>query len=268
MKRFTFSLLTFASVLSLYTARPVLAAALVQPIPISQAQDGGAAVSVWPGSGTNIDFTRTGEVIQKVWLDDPSALTVDFDGSLGDSGGFDDGGSQGAGASVIHLRRVTGISFPNLPRTASTLLSIVTQDSGGGHHLYQFQVNYGAGTPAYATVALMPDRSSSRAQTDGELVVGSSRMATLSDVERGLQQAISQNIITSSSPVVARTQDFLARVRNGDPLQSATDGAGVSMAVISQLALMGMSTGHSLLSDLLTGTVAPLLSPHTPAAPL
>lgn len=243
MKRLSVPFLMIVSVLSFSSARPVFAASLVQPIPIAQAQGGGAKLSVWLGSGTNIDFTRTGEVIQKVWLDDPSALAVDFDGSLGGSGS-DNGGSQGTGASVIHLRRVTGISFPNLPETASTLLTAVTQSSDGGHHVYQFQVNYGSGTPQYATVALMPGQSSSSAGAgagSSHLVVSNGRTATLSDVDRGLQQAISQNLIAASSPIVSRTQDFLARARNGTAMQSAADEANISMAVVSRLATMGMS---------------------------
>ena len=244
MRRLSVPFLALASVLSFISARPVFAGALVNSIPISQAQGGGAQLSVWPGSGTNIDFTRTGEVIQRVWLDDPSRLTIDFDGNLGGGDDFGGGGGGGGsgGAGVIHLRRVTGISFSNLPQTASTLLTAVTQGSDGSRHVYQFQVNYGSGTPQYATVALMPSSTGTDTSNGGGLVVSSGRTATLSDIERGLQQAISQNLIAASSPVVARTQDFLARARNGTAMQSAADEANISMAVVSQLATMGMST--------------------------
>lgn len=229
MRRLSVPFLTLASVLSFSSAQPVFAGALVRPMPISQAQEGGAQLSVWPGSGANIDFTRTEEVIQRVWLDDPSRLTVDFDAPLtGDSG-----------ASVIHLRRVTGISFPNLPATASTLLTVVTQSRDDNRHVYQFEVNYGSGTPQYATVSITPSADSSN--TDG-LVMSNGRTASLADVERGLQQAIAQNLITASSPVIARTQDFLVRVRNGAAMQLAADEANISMAIVSQLATMGMPT--------------------------
>lgn len=274
MKLSFLPLITLASALSMLMSRPVFAAALVRSIPITQAQEGGAHLSVWLGSGTNIDFTRTGEVIQKVWLDDPSRLTVDFDGSLGRASSDSFGGSEGTGASVIHLRRVTGISFPHLPETAATLLTVVTQTSSGGHRLYQFEVTYGSGTPQYATVALMPNATDTGNGTASGLVLANGRSATLADVEHGLQQAVSQNLIAANSPVVARTQDFLARVRNGSAMQLAAAEANISMAVVSQLAMMGMSslsrstllpTG-SVDSDLTMPTAAEL--PATPAAPL
>lgn len=241
MKYLTFPVLSVAAALSVVTARPVFAAALVHPIPESQAQGGGAQVAVWPGSGLNIDFTRTGEVIQKVWLDDPSRLTIDFDGSLS-SGGNQGGNSESTGASVIHLRQVTGISFPNLPRTASTLLSVVTQTADGKRKVYQFEVDYGSGTPQYATVAIMPESDSGR--DPAGVVIGGGRTASLEEVELGLRQAVLEQIIAADSPVVSRVQDFLARVRNGASVQTAADAANISMAVISRLAEMGQPEGH------------------------
>lgn len=261
MRRLSVPFLTLAFVLSFSSARPVFAGALVRSIPISQAQEGGAQLSVWPGSGANIDFTRTEEAIQRVWLDDPSRLTVDFDAPL----------SGDSGASVIHLRRVTGISFPNLPATASTLLTVVTQSRDGKRHVYQFEVNYGSGTPQYATVSITPSANSSNT---GGLVVSNGRTASLADVERGLQQAIAQNLITASSPVIARTQDFLVRARNGAAMQSAADEANISMAIVSQLATMGMPT-PSLPTLLSPSSTTPNLAtpvdaemPSLPVAPL
>lgn len=264
MRRLSVPFLTLAFVLSFSSARPVFAGALVRSIPISQAQEGGAQLSVWPGSGANIDFTRTEEAIQRVWLDDPSRLTVDFDAPL----------SGDSGASVIHLRRVTGISFPNLPATASTLLTVVTQSRDGKRHVYQFEVNYGSGTPQYATVALIPNTTGTGSSNAGGLVVSNGRTASLADVERGLQQALAQNLITASSPVIARTQDFLVRARNGAAMQSAADEANISMAIVSQLATMGMPT-LSLPTLLSPSSTTPNLAipvnaemPSLPVAPL
>jgi hypothetical protein len=235
MKRISLVLpLMAASLLAI--AKPTFAAPIVRQISEAQAQGltgDGAQISVWPGSGTNLDFTRTGEVIQRVWLDDPSRLTLDFDGNL--CGRGDSSNCDGAGASVIHLRRVTGIHFENLPETAFTLLTVVT-DSTAGRKVYQFQVNYGSGDPQYATVAIAPDvsaQSSAIATTSG-------RSASLLDVQLGLNSAIATHLIPTDSPVIAKVQDFLARVRNGATLQAAADASGISLAVVSRLAEMGL----------------------------
>lgn len=235
MKRFSLMLpLVVASLLSV--ARPAFSAPIVRQLSEAQAQGltgDGARISVWPGSGTNLDFTRTGEVIQRVWLDDPSRLTLDFDGNLCSQG--DSGNCDGAGASVIHLRRVTGIHFENLPETASTLLTVVT-DSPEGRKVYQFQVNYGSGDPQYATVAIAPNTTSQASA----IVTTSGQTVSLANVERGLNSAIASHLIPSDSPVISKVQDFLARVRNGSVPQAAADAAGISLAVVSRLAEMGL----------------------------
>jgi hypothetical protein len=122
-----------------------IAAQLVRQISQSQAQGltgNEAQVTVWAGSGTNVDFTRTGEQIQRAWVDDPSHMVVDFDAPLCNGGG----GNCSGGASFIHLRRVTGIHFPNLPETPSTLLTVITRSSQNPvPRQYLFQVTYGSG---------------------------------------------------------------------------------------------------------------------------
>jgi hypothetical protein len=208
---------------------PSIAAPIVRQVSQSGAQGfvgNGASVTVWAGSGTNIDFTRTGETIQRAWLDDPHAIVVDFDAPLGSRGD----------ANIIHLKRVTGIHFPHLPETKSTLLTVVTR-SQYGKKTYLFEVKYGSGTPQYATLAVVPD---SQLLTGG-VAIGGDRPADWNAVERGLQQAIAQQLITANSPVALRMTHLLTYVRNGMPMQQAIQKAQVTMAVITKLAEMGSS---------------------------
>jgi hypothetical protein len=220
--------------------QPAFSAPIVRQLSTAQAQGlvgNGAQISVWPGSGTNLDFTRTGEVIQRVWLDDPSRLTLDFDGNL--CGTDNSGNCEGTGASIIHLRRVQGIHFEHLPATPFTLLTVVT-DSPQGRKVYQFQVNYGTGEPQYATVAIAPGTT----PQSSAIEIASGRTVSLVNVEWGLRRAIANELITANSPVVPKVEDFLARVRNGTEPQAAADAAGISMAVISRLAEMGLPTAE------------------------
>jgi len=206
---------------------PVVAAPIVRSLSQSIAQGlsgNGASVTVWAGAGTNIDFTRTGETISRTWLDDPHAVVVDFDAPLG------------KGASIVHLKRVTGIHFPNLPETKATLLTVITR-SRYGKKTYLFEVRYGSGSPQYATLAIAPDSQASRG-----LTIGDDQTANWRNVDRGLQRAIANQLISATSPVVLRVQNFLALTRNGMLLQPAAEQAQVSLAVVSKLAEMGMST--------------------------
>lgn len=223
--------LTFVSlaIALLLAPAPAIAAPIIHQISQTQAQGltgNGAHITVWSGSGTNIDFTQTGETIYRAWLDDPSRLTIDFDGNLDD------------GASLIHLRRVSGISFPNLPATQTTLLTVVTQ-SDYGRKVYLFNVGYGRGEPQYASVVIAPEGTN---LMENSLQMADSRTANWQDVERGLQQAVAQGLIESNSPVIRRTQEFLVRVRNGMPVTRAVTESNVSMALISRLAEMGYAT--------------------------
>lgn len=40
------------------------------------------SVDVAPGVGLNISFIQTGEFVKKAWIDDPSRITLSFDGTL------------------------------------------------------------------------------------------------------------------------------------------------------------------------------------------
>ncbi|MEA5448268.1 hypothetical protein VB780_06800 [Leptolyngbya sp. CCNP1308] len=82
---------------------------LRQEVRLEAAQAGTVPITVWPGSGANLDFSRLGLRIYRAWLDDPSKLTIDFDAPL-DAGG----------AQVVHLRRISGVHsrdclLPRLP---------------------------------------------------------------------------------------------------------------------------------------------------------
>lgn len=237
--------LTIVSITSPIAAQ---ASTLVRSVTSAQAQGlsgNGATVTVWSGSGTNIDFTRTTETIERAWLDDPSQITIDFDGALCNrqsSNASNSGSScQHSGASIVHLRRINEIKFPNLPASNQTLLTVVTR-SDTGRKTYLFPVTYGSGKPQYANLIVLPEGgiNSANAIVPG-IQLPDGRTANWNDVDRGLQQALIRRLIRPNSPVVARVSEFLARVRNGSSMSQAIQDAHVSLALISKLAEMGYS---------------------------
>jgi hypothetical protein len=86
------------------------------------------------GHGTTINFRSTGEKVQRVWLDDPSQVTVDFDDVNCRTP------DKPCAAQVIHLRRIQRLKFQNLPTTSTTSLTVVTDKN-----IHQFQLVFPSG---------------------------------------------------------------------------------------------------------------------------
>jgi len=110
--------------------------------------------------GTNLSFIPAGETIKKVWLNDPSQVTIDFDGQVCMQFGQDRNTSMGdcqkSAANVIQLRRIKKLQIPGLPNTSNTLLTVITEVEGRTK-LYTFRVLYEEGSPEYHTLAIFPD---------------------------------------------------------------------------------------------------------------
>lgn len=191
-------------------------------------------IKVWSGSGVNLSFIPTGETITKVWIDDPSKVTLDFDRPL--CGGGQGRCQPGAGPKIIHLRRVYGIKFPNLPQAKTTLLSVVTQNRTGQEKLNLFRVAIASGTPQYSAFLVYPD-----SQGKPTLQVGD-RIVPLTTITSGMRIAESRRILMPNLKV--KVLNFMALANNGIPVTQAAQQAGVSMAVITKLAEMGQSNNR------------------------
>jgi hypothetical protein len=79
-------------------------------------------IELSPGYGVNISFIKSGEIVKKVWLDNPAIASLDVDGCLT---GLSRQCEQ-SGATVIHLRNINKLKLPQLPSTNTSLLTVVT----------------------------------------------------------------------------------------------------------------------------------------------
>lgn len=175
-------------------------------------------LQLWEGSGLNISFSSTGETLSKVWLDDPSRITLDFDAPI-DSGQ----------AKAIHLRRINQLDFENLPKTSSTLLTVVTNKNR-----YQFILTYGTGNPEYYGVNI--------AQPSATLASSSLNLEWEQRIKRGLQKAKKQGLITreqGNMVLAERVNRVLTLVTTGKSLDEAASVAGVSLPFLQRLEEMG-----------------------------
>ncbi len=110
-------------------------------------------LEVAPGYGLNINLIPTGEIVKKAWIDDPSRITLSFDGNLCQGASSPDQQCNNEGATVIHLRQIKPIQFPNLPRSSGggTLLTLITESSQG-RKIYQFKIVPVSGQPKYTVL--------------------------------------------------------------------------------------------------------------------
>ena len=181
-------------------------------------------IKLWPGYGTNLSFLDTNETIVRVWIDDPSRVALDFDEPLCPTAVATD--CVSGNPAVIHLRRIQGLRFENLPRAIGTLLTVITETAGGDRKLYQFRIEFATGEPEYHTISIQPT-------SPIHPVIG------LFDMRRGLQIAADQDLIHSDQELWSRLQRFLTLVRSGVAVPHAAQQAGVSLEVITQLATWG-----------------------------
>jgi hypothetical protein len=160
--------LIFSTAMLLLAGRAVANNAVLRSMFSCQAQGLGGAIptiNISYQQGTNLSFIQAGEVIKKVWLNDPSQVTIDFDGPVcmqfGQDRNTNVGDCQKSAANVIQLRRIPKLNIPGLPATNNTLLTVVTE-AQGKTKLYTFRVLYGKDNPGYHTLAIFPDPPSAK----------------------------------------------------------------------------------------------------------
>jgi hypothetical protein len=175
------------------------------------------------GHGTTLNFRPVGETVRRAWLDDLSKVTLSFDDANCN------GQNNGCAASVIHLRRINPLDFPDLPKTETTLLTVVT-DWG----VYVFRLTFPAGDSGTYLVEIQPDSVRPRRAIAPQL-----ENASAEQIERGLNAAQDQNLIQESSSLWERVQQVIAIVREGKTIDAAVEEVGVSAELVTRLVEMG-----------------------------
>jgi len=118
---------------------------------------GGEPVKVKVGSsGTNI-VVPDDEEVTNFWLDDISQIGIDSDGNLHPTGAPMERDENSQNATVLHLRRIEPIHFPNLLKSpdGSTLLTAVSR-SQNQRKVYTFRIIPVSGHSACASLTIVP----------------------------------------------------------------------------------------------------------------
>lgn len=190
-------------------------------------------LEIGAGASLTLNWIATGEVIQKVWLDDPSQIGMDFNSSCTTPATP----CTASGATVIHLRQIAPVAFPQLLKSdRGTTLKVITQ-TGTQQRLYQFRLVLSRAMPQYVTVELMPDLAPVQADPN----------SVIAQIEAGLIVAEQNHQITRQQPLWSRVQQGIALMRQGMPIDQAAQQAGISLALVNRLAKLGSQPQTPLL---------------------
>ncbi|WP_414585391.1 hypothetical protein [Scytonema sp. PCC 10023] len=209
------------------------------PVATGQSAASPVLIELSPGYGVNINFIPTGETVEKVWFDNPSFATLDVDGCLS---GLGRECQQFQGATVLHLRRINPLNIPGLPKTNSTLLTVVTAGSAG-RRVYVFRVAMGGKNPKYHTVEVTPKEVPSAVASHPPRLT--SVLAQYQDwqiMSRGLIVAQQQRLIRRDSPLWKRIENFLVSVKVGEPTEVAAAKSGISLQLVKRLQELGKTS--------------------------
>jgi hypothetical protein len=185
-------------------------------------------IELSPGYGVNISFIPNGEVVEKVWLDNPAIASLDADGCLSGLGQECDSSS----ASVLHLRRIQPLNIPGLPKTNSSLLTVIAKGNSG-RRVYLFRVAIAHSTPKYHTIEVTPAGNE-------ELEIRTFPTITnLQAISRGLEIAQQQRLILPNSLLWKRLENFFGSVRAGESVLYAARKSGISLQLVNRLTELG-----------------------------
>lgn len=216
-----------------------------------------------PGYGLNISFIPTGETVEKVWLDDPSWVTVDVDGCLP---GLSNSNCERSGANVLHLRRIKPLNFPGLSRApgGSSLLTVVARGSSG-RRVYLFRIAKASETQ-YHTVEIVNENQILPPQTAPVTITNTRRNVntvttnsnqtvdsqTYSQIERGMQVVVERRLLRRGSPLWYRISYFLSRLKEGYPLEQARVDSKISVDLVNRLHQLGKESKPEIIPAPLT----------------
>ncbi|MGB5594974.1 MAG: helix-turn-helix transcriptional regulator [Crocosphaera sp.] len=184
------------------------------------------------GSGISINFASSGERIQKVWLDNPSFVTLDSDGCL--AGLPSSGNCQDSNASIIYLRRINDLSIPGLPKTHQSLLTIITETQGE-KNVYLFRI-VKANSPSKLIFEVVPNRPRNGNQT---IPSTEPTVITTARIINGFKRAITNKLLEKEGNLSQQINEFIGYLESGLSKAEAAQKVGVSQAVINKLEALG-----------------------------
>lgn len=193
------------------------------------AREGNVTIPVHvENGGVLLDFSRTGERIEKISIDYPGYVVVDHclvTKSCSDRH-----------SPIIRLFRSTGINFPDIPPAKTTMLSVETTDSQGQYYSYPFSVTTGEGGSLVNKI-LIENEPNDIPFEDGILRRNTEASTTIA---LGLEEAISKSFLVDPQ-LKERIDYYIQLLEAGTNSNDAAQRAGISPELVTRLAQLGQA---------------------------
>ena len=212
-------------------------------ISITQAQNN-IDLKVWAGYGLTINFQKTGEKITQAWLSDPSRIAFKTNGNLCASP--DQTNCKSAGATVVFLRQIKPINFPNLTRSEDGGTQLVILTNGNeGQKQYQFRIIPARGNPQYASVFIKPEEPKLLSALASPLSAIPTRPRLLPKTHRSNANALVAGLMVTkiepNSDQWNKAQLAIKLLRQGKSINEASTTSGIPLDVLNQLIRRGQN---------------------------
>ena len=170
------------------------------------------------GGGTILDFSQTGEKIEKITIDDPSKVMTDHCLITKSCNGHPE--------PIVRLLRVN-IPDKDIPAARSTQLTVMTSDESGQWNSYIFSVTPSTKPSVYTKYLI-----------GGHLTP--SRSNDVSAAAYGVRQAQQRGLLADPA-LKGRILTYLRLKQTGVSDRVAAKKAGVSLALVSRLNTLGQA---------------------------
>jgi hypothetical protein len=197
-------------------------------------------ITLGTSQGVNLSFLKTGETIQRVWLNDPSWVVIDFDGCLSNNQSDADSGCTGNTASIIHVRQLSErINFPGVAVSGNghtAFLTVIT-NAAGASKIYQFQLVLGGSTPPYSLVEILPPPPPSRSQIVS--LTQQYQQRILRQLSQGLAYVEASGLIDESSVQYSNVRKLIALMQSGTAYEDAMKQSNTDSDLVDRLRYYG-----------------------------
>lgn len=218
------------------------------------AQEGKVPITVYvEGGGVLLDFSPTGERIQKIAIDDPSRIVVDHC--------LVTRSCPPNPSPIIRLFRSTGITFQDIPTASTTMLSVETTDAQGDYHSYIFPISIGKGRGTVSKVLI-----GAVDPVPQHRIAGPPPRPAAITAAQGAKEAEARSLLVD--PVLkGRVRQYLQLVNSGMNRSQAAQKAGISMALVNRLEQLGQFGDSASAKTQPPSAPAPPPLPDPPVAP-